>query len=69
MRTIHLGIKDDMFDRFLSFIKLFPQKSVKIYDDADIVFTSEDKKAYRQAIKELKAGEAFTLTEIKKKLL
>ena len=54
----------------IDFLLLLPKDSLRIkVEDADDIFTEEDETVYRQAVRELEAGEAISLDKAKKELL
>lgn len=70
MKTICIEVKDDIFTRVLDFLRLMPKDSFRVrVDEADDIYTEEDEKAYKRAIRELKNGEAISLEQAKKELL
>lgn len=70
MKTICLEVKDDLFTKVLDFLKLLPEDSFNVRtDDDDDVFTEDDRAAYNEAIRELKAGEAIDLEQAKREIL
>ena len=70
MKTICLEVKDDLFTKVLDFPKLLPKDSFNVRtDEDDDVFTEEDRAAYNEAIRELRAGEAISLEQAKREIL
>ncbi len=70
MKTICLEVKDDLFTKVLDFLKLLPKDSFNVRtDEDDDVFTEEDRAAYNEAIRELRAGEAISLEQAKREIL
>lgn len=69
MGTICLNIKDNYLETVLNFVKLLPKDVVEIYEE-DAIATADDKKAYMEAVEDLKNSKTVTLDAyIKKRAL
>mgnify|MGYP006919334591 FL=1 len=60
MRTLTLKIKDDYFDRLVSFLELLPKKAVKIERDDKLQLDSL-KEQISEAVADIKAGRSSVL--------
>lgn len=63
MRTLTLKVKDDYFDKFVSFLELFPKKAIKIEDSSKQQLDSI-KEQMNGAMSDIKAGRSNTLRVI-----
>jgi len=61
VRTLTLRIKDDYFDRFVSFLELFPKKAVKIEDNSKQQQLNSIKEQISEAMEDVKAGRSSVL--------
>ncbi len=68
MQTIHLEIQNDLKDALLSFLKLLPQSAVKIYEEDDTTYTSDDEAAFQKALQERTNGESIKYEQLKESL-
>lgn len=69
MQTVHLEIQNDLKDALLAFLKLLPPSAVRIYEDDDTTFTTEDEAAFTKAMQEKERGESVGFDELKRKYL
>lgn len=69
MQTLHLEIQNDLKDALLAFLKLLPSSAVRIYEDDDTTFTTEDEAAFTKAMEEKQKGQSIGFDELKRKYL
>ncbi|MDD2716115.1 MAG: hypothetical protein PHW04_09490 [Candidatus Wallbacteria bacterium] len=66
MQTITLKIDDSIYENLLWLLNQFPKKKIRIIEKP--LYTADDEKAYKKAVRELEQGEALSLNELKKEL-
>ena len=56
MRTLNIKIKDEYFDKFVSFLELLPKKAIKIEEPVQKKNLDNIKKELKNAIKDIEKG-------------
>jgi len=62
MKSLVLNIDDNVYDKFIDFLKIFPQNKFKIVDE--IPCSKELERELKKRKKEIAKGEALTHDEI-----
>jgi hypothetical protein len=62
MKSLVLNIDDNVYERFLNFIKIFPKSKFKIVDE--IPCSKELERELKKRKKEIASGEVLTHSEI-----
>ncbi len=61
MKTITLNIKDGYLQKVLDFLELLPKDAVKVNYGDDDSTAGEDRKAYEEALEDLKKGNSTSV--------
>lgn len=67
MTHISLKIKEDYIQRVMDFFKSLPEGAVEINNEGDEILTDDDKKAYEEALEDLKDGRTISIEDYLKK--
>lgn len=65
MRTLNIKIKDEYFDKFVSFLELLPKTAIKIEEPAEINKLDDIKKELKNAVKDIEKGRSSIVRVIK----
>ena len=65
MRTLNIKIKDEYFDKFVSFLELLPKTAIKIEEPAEKNKLDKIKKELKNAIEDIKEGRSNIIRVIK----
>lgn len=65
MRTLNIKIKDEYFDKFVSFLGLLPKTAIKIEEPAEINKLDDIKKELKNAVKDIEKGRSSIVRVIK----
>ncbi|CAM3839142.1 hypothetical protein [Arcobacter cloacae] len=65
MRTLNIKIKDEYFDKFVSFLELLPKTAIKIEEPAEKNKLDKIKKELKNAIEDIEEGRSNIIRVIK----
>lgn len=65
MRTLNIKIKDEYFDKFVSFLELLPKTTIKIEEPAEKNKLDKIKKELKNAIEDIEEGRSNIIRVIK----
>lgn len=66
MKTVRINLDESIYDKFISFVKSFPEEKISIYDEIDdshIEFMSDDEK--KEVLEILRDGDSKVITKSK----
>lgn len=69
MRTLNIKIKDEYFDKFVSFLELLPKTAIKIEESDENKKLDDIKKELNNAVKDIEKGYSNIVRVIKWKSL
>lgn len=65
MRTLNIKIKDEYFDKFVSFIELLPKNTIKIENTKEENNLNSIKRELTNAIKDIEKGHSNIIRVVK----